>query len=209
MRPGEFRASARLRRCAVLAAPVVAAVALGGAAGAGAAIRTRATIFRPLTSSGKPAAHISRTVRGYCWTGSSASDRSDAWRCMAGNEIIDPCFSSANAPGMVLCSANGPWSRSLIEIKLTKKLPGKYANTGKPSTAGLPWALLTTSGWKCELDTGATTVVHGVRLNYFCTGTQEGLWGSPSRESQPWRIYAAPSSAKTLRRRVGISIAWF
>jgi hypothetical protein len=195
----------------VLAAAVVAlaAVALGGAAGAGAAIRTRATIFRPFTSSGKPAAPVSATVRGYCWTGSLASDRSDGWRCMAGNEIIDPCFSSAKARGMVLCSANGPWSSSLVEIKLTKQLPGNYANRGKPSTAGLPWALLTTSGWKCEMDTGATAVVDGVRLNYFCAGTKEGLWGSPSRKLQPWRIYAAPSSAKTLRRRVGISFAWF
>ena len=57
--------------------------------------------------------------------------------------------------------------------------------------------------------TGATTVVHGVRLNYFCTGTKNGLWGSPSRRSQPWRIDAALPSARALRRRVGISAAWF
>jgi hypothetical protein len=211
MRPCEFRAGVRAGRSAVLAVAVVAlsALALAGAAGAGAAVHTRATIFRPFTASGKPAGRVTRTMRGYCWTGSSASGRADAWRCTVRNQIIDPCFSSPKARGLVVCAATGPWSSSLIKIKLTRKLPGKFANKGKPSTTGLPWALRTTSGWKCELATGATNVIAGRRLNYFCTGTKQGLWGSPSRAAQPWRIYAAPPTATTLRRRVGISSAWF
>lgn len=214
MHPREWRGRIRPNRWAVLAA---AALALGtavvggtaGATGAATATRTRATIFRPFTSSGTPAAHVNRTVHGYCWTGSLASARSDAWRCAAGNEIIDPCFSSAKARGIVLCSASGPWSSSLLKMKLTKKLPRMYANRRRPSTRGFPWALRTTSGWRCELVTGATTVVHGVRLSYFCKGTNLGLWRSPARRFRTWRIYAAPSSATTLRRRVGISSAWF
>jgi hypothetical protein len=205
------QAIARLWPCAALAATVVAlgAVAVGGAGSAAAATHTKTTIFNPFTYSGKPASHVDKTLRGYCWTGSLASDRADAWRCMVGNEIIDPCFSSAKAGGIVLCSANGSWSSSLLEVELTKKLPSKYANKGKPSTSGLPWALLTTADWKCELDTGATTAIHGMRLNYFCKGTKDGLWGSPSRKSQPWQIYAAPSTAKTLSSKVGIGWAWF
>lgn len=211
MRPRGFPSGVDLRRGAVLVAAVVAlgAVALGGAARAGAAMRTRASVFHAFTSAGKPAGHVARTLRGSCWTGSLAADRADAWRCMAGNEILDPCFSSPRARGRVLCPATGPWSSSLVELKLTKRLPGQYANRRRPSTFGLPWALRTTLGWRCELATGATTVVHGLRLNYFCTGTKQGLWGSPLRASEPWRIYVAPSSARTLRRRVGISVAWF
>jgi len=208
MQRANLKPGTRARRIGVLATVVAVGTVVFGA-DAGAATRTQATIFRPFTASGNPSTRVRKTVRGYCWTGSSASGRSDAWRCMTGNEIIDPCFSSANARGIALCSAGGPWSSSLIEIKLTKKLPGKYANRGKPSTAGLPWALESTSGWKCELDTGATTVIHDVRLNYFCTGTKDGLWGLPSRKSRLWRIYAATQSAKTLRRRVGVSSAWF
>jgi hypothetical protein len=128
---------------------------------------------------------------------------------MSGNEIIDPCFSSTQAEGIVLCSANGPWDRRVLQIKLTKKLPTRYATKGKPSTAALPWALQTTAGWKCELATGATDVVIGLRLNYFCEGTKLGLWGSPSRGSQPWHIYAALPSARTLSEQVNIRYAWF
>ena len=32
------------------------------------------------------------TVSGECWTTSVASPRTDAFRCMAGNAISDPCF---------------------------------------------------------------------------------------------------------------------
>jgi hypothetical protein len=128
---------------------------------------------------------------------------------MSGNEIIDPCFSSTQARAIVLCPTSGPWDRGLLEIKLTKKLPARYANKGKPSTTGLPWALQTTTGWKCELATGATDVIIGMRLNYFCDGTKRGLWGSPARGTQPWHIYAALPSAKTLSNQVNIRYAWF
>jgi hypothetical protein len=128
---------------------------------------------------------------------------------MSGNLIYDPCFSSSNAKGIVLCPASGPWSSSAIKIKLTRKVPIKYGNKGKPSTSGLPWALVTSAGWKCELNTGATSVVRGKRQNYFCTGTQDSLWGAPLRRSQPWKIYVAPTGAKRLRSEVAIQAAWF
>lgn len=185
------------------------AVLAGGAATATAAVKTDARIYTPFTSSGGVPAHVIKTVRGSCFSGSSAVAHKNAWRCMSGNLLYDPCFSSANAAGLVLCSATGPWSSSLIEIKLTKALPTKFGNKGKPTTSGLPWALVTTSGWKCRLDTGATNVVNGKRLNYSCTGTNNSLWGSPQRKSQPWMIYSAPLQAKALKNLVPIKTAWF
>jgi len=41
---------------------------------------------------------------------------------MSGNYIFDPCFSSPKAQGVVLCVVS-PWSRSGVEIVLTKRLP--------------------------------------------------------------------------------------
>jgi hypothetical protein len=73
----------------------------------------------------------------------------------------------------------------------------------------LPWALETVAGWKCRLATGATSLVDGKHQNYFSTGTQDSLWGAPSRTSEPWRIYAAPNAAKKLSRKVEIKSAWF
>ena len=183
-------------------------VALANASDAN-VIRTHSTLFEPFTSAGRPVSPVRKTITGSCWTASLASPRADAWRCMSGNEIIDPCFSSAQARAIVLCSTSGPWDRGLLEIKLIKKLPTRYANRGKPSTAGLPWALETANGWKCELATGATSVIVGLRLNYFCEGAKRGLWGSPARGSQPWHIYAAFPSARTLSDQVDIRHAWF
>jgi hypothetical protein len=178
-------------------------------ASAAAATVTRTRIYTPFTSTGTVPAHVGKTVHGSCFTGSDAVAHKGAWRCSSANNLYDPCFSSAHAVGLVLCPASGPWSPSLVEIKLTKALPAKFGNTGKPSTKGLPWALQTTGGWKCRLATGATTVAAGKRLNYFCSGTKNDLWGSPIRTSQPWTIYVAPETAKTLTNRVAIKSAWF
>ncbi|HLY82456.1 MAG TPA: hypothetical protein VKQ71_05695, partial [Acidimicrobiales bacterium] len=189
------------------------------AATAAAGTRTHAIIYEPFASSGAPAVRVTSTIQGHCWTGSLATPRRDAWRCMNANPpcltggapcagaasfIYDPCFSSAKAPGVVLCPAPGPWSDNALEIKLTSRLPTKFANTKSPTTTGLPWALVTMRGWRCGLNTGATTVVDHRRANYFCTGTRDWLWGGPSRRSQPWLIYAAPLSARRLHTRVGV-----
>jgi hypothetical protein len=74
---------------------------------------------------------------------------------------------------------------------------------------GLPWALVTANGWKCRLETGATSVLDGQRLNYSCTGTQRVLWGAPNRGSEPWTIFVAPAQAHKLNHTVAISAAWF
>jgi hypothetical protein len=194
-------------RRTVMAAGILVAVVAPTAAAA--ATHTRASIDTPVASSGAPTVHVASTVRGHCWIGSLAAARSDAWRCLTGNLIYDPCFSSPSAPGIVLCPASGPWTPRAIKIKLTAKLPTKYANPGRPSTTGLPWALVTTSGWRCRLATGATSVVQGRRANYVCTGTKDWLWGAASRRSEPWKILVAPASANKLKRTVGIRSAWF
>ena len=184
-------------------------VALLGAGTAGAGAKTNASIYTPFNSLGKPAGPVTKTVQGSCFTGSIAVAHERAWRCMSGNLLYDPCFSTPNANGIVLCTATGPWSSSLIKITLTKKLPTKFANKGKPSMSGIPWALITTSGWKCGLITGATTSLGGERLNYVCKGTQDGLWGGPIRNHEPLTIYAAIPHAKKLSKTVAIKSAWF
>ncbi len=167
------------------------------------AARTETRIYEAFTASGKPAIHITKTLKGSCNSGSFVADRDDAWRCDNG---YDPCFSSHKAKGFVLCPSV-PWQRSGVEIKLTKPLPKPHA--GKPSTAGLPWGIETTAGLKCVFATGGTAAIHGVRANYGCTTGNDWLWGSPARKSQPWTIYIAPFDAKKLSARAKIAIAWF
>jgi hypothetical protein len=195
-------------RLRILAAALVALTLLPGAAATAGATHTRTQIYEAFTAAGAPAKHVAKTVRGSCWEGSIAAFRSDAWRCMSGNFIYDPCFSSAPAAGIVLCSS-APWTSSVVEIKLTKGLPVSMANPHGASTKGLPWALQTTAGKKCSVVTGATNAIGNRRAGYACGHSKQWLWGAPIRKSEPWRIFAAPIQAKKLTRTVGISTAWF
>src|SRR5271167_1789426 len=192
---------ARLWTGSVLA--IACAIAIVPAASAsGARLKTSETIFRPFLRSGKPAIRV-RHDRGSCFSGSDTSVRSDAWRCLVGNSLLDPCFSSPHVPGLVICPNADP--RSGVEIRLTRPLPRSFANHGVPSAANQPWALELFNGAHCALSSGASSVVGGTRLNYFCPGhTESGLWGYPRRTTEPWTILIAPFTATTLSERVAV-----
>jgi hypothetical protein len=189
-----------------LAASVAATICAIQAATAGAA-STAATIYQAFTPQGSSRLQVI-TRSGYCWTGSSTAARRDAWRCLTGNLIRDPCFSSPRDPGIVLCP-QGPWLNRATRIHLTKPLSRKYANRGQPSLRSEPWAIELLDGRRCLLSSGASTVIEGERLNYFCaSASTEGLWGLPDRHTQPWTILVAPFQATQLHERVAIRHAW-
>lgn len=200
----------RLRFTATIACSCLIAcgclLAIGAGASSGAAgVSTRATVFQAFNNAGKPGFRT-RTVKGYCWTGSIAADRSDAWRCFVGNYIHDPCFSSAHDPGYVACP-NASLKKGIL-IKLTKKLPRKYANHRQASLKDRPWLIQTVTGRRWLFATGATATIGKRRANYFRRGSQAALWGLPDRLVEPWTIYWAPLSAKQLTQRIGIRHAW-
>ena len=113
--------------------------------------KTEVTVFRPPVPSGP-----SRS--GECWTESIAVSRSGAWRCLVGNEIYDPCFSSAGLIDAVICDAKG--SARFI-LKLTKPLP-------KPSSQGptypRPWLVKLADKTTCEIQTGTIALVAGLKF---------------------------------------------
>ncbi len=189
---------------------IIAAMIAGGvlliSAGAFASQKTSARIYQAFKSDGSPAIGVTKTVKGHCFTGSIADDRSDAWRCLSGNILYDPCFSSSKAKGIVLCPA-AAWKSSGIEIKLTQSLSG--GNTKKPSTKGTAWAIETTSGLKCAFVTSMQPGFGHHFGSYACGKSAEYLWDKPNRKTEPWTIYEAPATAKSLTNRAKIKIAWF
>ena len=115
--------------------------------------RTKATVFQPFTSTGAPSLHT-RAKSGYCYVGSLAIDRRDAWRCFVGNFLYDPCFSSSRAHGMVICpniDVDGG-----VGIRLTRALPRGQGNRGAPSLNRQPWNIELTSGHHCAFSSGAS-----------------------------------------------------
>jgi len=192
----------RIALSLLLAATLAGSLTAGGAQATG---HTTATVYEAFSYHGVVEPKVTEAV-GYCFTSSDVTRRDDAWRCLVGNSLYDPCFSSPFSFGIVVCPI--PWLGIATEISLSKPLPKSSSHTA-PSLSLQPWALETASGSFCTLASGASNVVHGQRLNYFCgRAAKQGLWGFPSRKTQPWTILIAPLNAKVLKHRVAVVRAW-
>jgi len=171
-----------------LAAALVLSLILAAAAAGATAQKTRVTIYRPFVA-GKlsPRLYLTKTVKGQCFSGSSADPRGDAWRCAAGNFIHDPCFSDPKVPSWVACPADGsPFGTGVIRLALSRALPKSLGNHGSTGE-GNPWAVKLAGGLICTFLTGATFAFHGKRVNYGCT-VKVFLAGSPNRSGGTWTI---------------------
>jgi hypothetical protein len=125
--------------------------------------KTEVTVFRPPVP-------IGPSRSGECWTDSIAVSRSGCWRCRVGNEIYDPCFSSAGLTGAVICDANPAKGSTGFILKLAKPLP-------KPSSHGptyaRPWLVKLADKTPCEIQTGTIALVAGLAVPYACSDLQE------------------------------------
>lgn len=193
LRSGSIALVNRSVRCLAILAVMASIVAAPATASAHS--RTTVTVFHAFTPDGTPTVNT-RQKSGYCFSGALTVDRNDAWRCFIGNYIYDPCFSSPQAGGVVICP-NAQVTGG-VTINLTRGLPRKYADHRSPSPNAQPWNIQLTNGHHCIFASGATSVVDGKRLNYGCFGLNYALWGFPRRRTQPWTIFVAPYNAAHL-----------
>ena len=120
--------------------------------------------YLPFDAAGKPAGTVSATRSGECWTTSVAATVASAYRCRAGNTILDPCFAVTPRARTVACAAD-PWSAVEV-LHLTSPLP-----TGEPMGDGTrPWAVQLANGVRCVASTGTVPEVAGFLLDYSCRG---------------------------------------
>lgn len=154
------------RTCAAYGIPSMALVvvlALAQTSIAGPMQRTQVSIFQPAIPEGTPRS-------GECWTSSNAVVRPGAWRCMVGNGIYDPCFSTPRLSGAVICDANPATGAQGFVLKLTKPLP--QSSPGVPSQPR-PWLLRLADGSRCEILTGTIAFVAGLDVPYGCSDSQK------------------------------------
>lgn len=122
-----------------------------------------------------PQTPVTRTVSGRCFTSSvSDPDRTDAYRCLGGNLLLDPCLPQVPpvATGAVLVCPQTPFGPS-VRLRTTGPLPA-----GLPSPpAPMPWAVRTASGLVCQSVGGGTvTTVAGGSALYRCgPGGESGV----------------------------------
>jgi hypothetical protein len=189
------RARARLAACALLgAAALTGACAPSGsaasltAAAASTAAPTRVVVLEPWNGTA-PAAGVtvSGTAAGHCFSSSIATTRPDAYRCLTGNLLYDPCFAPPHSPGagQVLCLEGAPVSR-FLRLRLTGPLP--TAGTGTPVSP--PFGLALTDGRLCLRNTGTEGQPSGPPLTYTCP--RGDLFGFADTGTPRWTIRYAP-----------------
>jgi len=154
-----------------------------------AGLATRIVHFRVFDSRGRViGVEVTHTLSGSCWTGSIGLPRPDSWRCMVGNEILDPCLVSPKGAQLPLVCV-GATGNKAVALRLTKALPLKMGN--RPEKAFFPWRLVLASGDLCQRFTGtAAGVVQGQGLVYGCTSG--GTTTEPRRAKTTWTVRYLP-----------------
>jgi len=177
---------------------------------ASAATQTTVVIFNPWSSSGlRHGFMVSGNVKGSCGMHSLASERPDAWRCIAGDDMYDPCFVRSSDERTLAC-AESPFSKRVTLMTVTKALADKLKLTGEIwglRLRGAPWGLHLVSGDTCVFAQGATDAVAGERLNYACRKTG-WIIGVPVRSAPIWTARTADWPNKHVTK-VSIAMAVF
>lgn len=149
-------------------------------------------IFVPVMTS------VRRTERGSCWTTSITVSAPSAYRCYAGNQILDPCFAASAKARDVTCYAD-PWSPG-VRLDLASALPQPT-----PLAISHPWALELANGKRCVAATGVVNRIGNLALLYECAGG--GAAGLPmTRDGHPTVEYV-PAGAQTAVP-VAVTVTW-
>ncbi|HZO92673.1 MAG TPA: hypothetical protein VFB22_02810 [Candidatus Baltobacteraceae bacterium] len=161
----------------------------------------------PQSGSVRPGYSVTARERGSCWTASISSSRSDAWRCMSGNEIHDPCYAAKANANVVYCPepTNG---KHLVAIALAKPLPVARGNRVAGTPQGPPSRIILSGGVTCTFMTGATGLVAGMRINYGCSDGRM-LIGDVDRHAPRWRIFAVAANGRGEPTYVDIDTAMY
>jgi hypothetical protein len=125
--------------------------------------KTEVAIFQPQVPTGA-------RKSGNCWTDSIAVTRPGAWRCMVGNEIYDPCFSSAPLSKAVICGTDPAKGDRGFVLQLTKRLPAPSSDWKQGPR---PWLVKLADGNTCEIETGTIAFVAGIEVPYGCSDSKE------------------------------------
>ena len=112
---------------------------------------------------------------GSCWTNSNIIQRPDAWRCMIGNEIFDPCY-TAQDKTTIVCDAKPDIEKpSGFVLKLIKPLPAPDVPNGPSASASM---LELEDGTICDAISGASGATDGVRterISYSCRMSSKNI----------------------------------
>lgn len=105
---------------------------------------------------------------GSCWGPSIAAARKNAYRCMADDEILDPCFAGDTASTAVICKPNPTTADAGMQVNLTAPLPTFTTEPEPENTPG--WLVELSNGTACMPATGAMGKVDNHLITHYCVG---------------------------------------
>ncbi len=128
---------------------------------------------------------------GFCWVNSNVVSRSDVWRCMVGNNIFDPCFTT-EYPDKVICEADPSKNTQGFLLHLTKPLPKSLKLQPAATNA---WMVELEDGDVCRPYTGTMPIIHDKKgimtVKYGCkngaNGEANGLLDGSVVLGKVWR----------------------
>ena len=177
------------------------AAASGNVASASATPAPTVRTFSPYAATGTLAVPVADQHPGSCWTGSIAVPVAGAYRCIAGNQIYDPCFApGAVTPARSVACVSDPWSPAHV-VTLTAALP---KITPAPDLRPF-WALELADGAHCVAVTGTVARVDDVDLGYVCGGANAA--GIVVDDDRHLVVAYGPESGPHLSR-VAVRVAW-
>ncbi len=121
----------------------------------------------------EPKVPESATRKGHCWTESIADPARGAWRCMAVNQIYDPCFSVKGRTDQVVCGADPFEHDKPFLMQLTaplKTAPAKSVSKVEASREPPlePWLVELRDGTRCARMTGTLAIVDDQPVTFGC-----------------------------------------
>lgn len=195
-----------MRARMILVAALVATLGLGACGTTSTPASTKVLLFGPFSgTSGATAPAVEATEPGSCWEGSLAVFQdATAWRCTAGNQIMDPCFGPPDQPNatQVVC-VSSPWSTA-TRLVLTQPLPEDEANA-PGNGAKAVWAFALTNRDHCLVGTGTVPEAGSVVLEYTCASGAAA--GQLDQRHEPWTVEYRQARSQSLRS-VPVLTAW-
>jgi hypothetical protein len=151
-----------------------------------------------------PAIPRGAAVAGHCWTRSlAAQNRADAYRCMAGNSIYDPCFAARGRTDVMVCDVNPVTHGPGFAMKLTRPLPHEAPYRW---TTVIPWIVELAGGDVCVPLTGTHALLrNGATVGYECSEGRKMLdaaaaTGLIDGSIVPGRVWYASKAVYTVSR---------
>ena len=177
---------------------------------------TSVQFYRPFEEnvSGQTNLVFGKTLKGECHEHSRLDNRSDAWKCQAGERTFDPCFIKTHVTPIGAVCPLSPWQSEATLLDLREQQPPPNNHSNNQDTLDMssddPWAIDLVNGTHCVIISHSMKrfSVNGQHVKYACDN-QSFLLGHIQRCELVWKMLSLASRHSNTLNTVEIATAWY